>query len=248
MGGKLDRIIVGDCVATLQGDQVPPADLIFADPPFNIDYNYDEYVDRKPRPAYLDWSARWMAAAVDALAPTGSLWVAIGDEYAADLRNIGRDLGLNFRNWIVWHYTFGQATQKKFARCHAHILYWTKAKTGYTFNDLAVRVPSDRQTKYNDARADPRGKMPPDVWTFPRVCGTFKERVKFHPCQMPAAILERIVRVSSNPGDLVVDPFSGSGTTCAVAAAEGRRYLGIEMSKAYAAGSRKRIAQMKGKK
>ena len=178
-----------------------------------------------------------------ALKPTGSFWVAIGDEYAAEVRIIGRKLGLNLRNWVIWHYTFGQNTKRKFARSHAHLFYWTKDPRRFTFNDMAVRIPSARQTTYADRRAHPAGKLPDDVWSFSRLCGTFKERVGWHPCQMPEKLLERIVLACSNPGQLVLDPFSGSGTTCVVAARLGRKYLGIDISEQYVRRSRQRIAE-----
>jgi site-specific DNA-methyltransferase (adenine-specific) len=113
-------------------------------------------------------------------------------------------------------------------------------------------------TTYSDRRANPVGKLPDDTWVLrpqesdehfqpdsdtwyvPRVCGTFKERVS-HPCQMPEAVLERIIQVASKTGDLVLDPFAGSGTTLAVAKKLGRKYLGVELSEQYADGVRKRL-------
>ena len=170
------------------------------------------------------------------------MWVAIGDDYAAEIRMIGRKIGLNLRNWVIWHYTFGQATKAKFARSHTHLFYWTKDPKDFTFNDMAVRIPSARQTTYADKRANPKGKIPDDVWSISRVCGTFNERVQWHPCQMPEKVIERIVAVSSNPGDLVADPFSGSGTTCCVAARLGRQYFGVDISADYVKHSRRRLA------
>ncbi|MHC4982312.1 MAG: DNA-methyltransferase [Planctomycetota bacterium] len=240
---KADQIIQGDCVEILGKLTEPIADLIFADPPFNIGYKYDVYEDRRKYDDYFAWTEKWMGLCAErALKPAGSFWVAIGDEYAAEVRIIARRLGLHLRNWIIWHYTFGQNTQRKFARSHTHLFYWTKEPKGFTFNDAAVRIPSARQTTYADKRADPKGKLPDDVWSFSRLCGTFKERVGWHPCQMPERLLERIIRVSSNKGDLVLDPFSGSGTTCVVAARLKRRYLGIDVSDEYVDKSRKRIA------
>ncbi|OPX22389.1 MAG: site-specific DNA-methyltransferase [Planctomycetales bacterium 4484_123] len=239
-----NQIIQGDCVQLLS--QMPEgfADLIFADPPFNIGYKYDLYEDRKAYDEYHAWTERWMRiCAQRALKPTGSFWVAIGDEYAAEVRLIGNALGLHLRNWVIWHYTFGQNAKRKFARSHTHLFYWVKDPTGFTFNDMAVRVPSARQTTYADRRAHPAGKLPDDVWSFSRLCGTFKERVGWHPCQMPEKVLERIVLACSNPGELVLDPFSGSGTTCVVAARLGRKYLGIDISEEYVRRSRQRIAE-----
>src|SRR5205823_3213337 len=121
-----------------------------------------------------------------------------------------------------------------------------------TFNDSTVRVPSARQLVYADARAHKNGKLPDDTWIlrpqdlasgfkpdedtwyFPRVCGTFKERAGFHGCQMPEQLLGRILKVSSNPGELVLDPFAGSGSTLMTAKKLGRDFLGFELSANYA--------------
>ncbi|MEK7992454.1 MAG: site-specific DNA-methyltransferase, partial [Planctomycetota bacterium] len=150
------------------------------------------------------------------------------------------------RNWIIWHYTFGQQTKNKFARAHTHIFYFVTDEKHFTFNDCAVRVPSDRQLIYNDRRANPVGKMPDDVWEgYSRVCGTFKERAGWHPCQMPESLLKRIIAASSNPGDCVLDPFSGSGTTAAAAYQSGRDYVGIEISQTYVENSNRRLACLK---
>ncbi len=241
---KPNRIIAEDCIKILTSGEVPPVDLVFADPPFNIGYKYDVYKDRKKYDDYYKWTRRWMEACLNVLKDDGSMWVAIGDEYAAEVRIIGRELGLYLRNWIIWHYTFGQSTRRKFARSHAHIFYWTRHGRKFTFNGDDVRVPSARQTTYNDRRANPKGKLPDDVWRFSRLCGTFNERVGWHPCQMPVKLLARIITVSSNPGDLVLDPFSGSGTTCVAADMLKRKYIGIDVSRQYVSKARRRIEQM----
>ncbi len=246
MNAKLqpNSIVQGDCIELLPTLDEPIADLIFADPPFNIGYKYDVYRDRKKHDEYYEWTEAWMSACVaHALKPTGSFWVAIGDEYAAEIKTIGDSLGLHLRNWVIWHYTFGQNTQRKFARSHVHLFYWVKDPKRFTFNDMAVRIPSARQTTYADSRANPKGKVPDDVWSYSRVCGTFNERVQWHPCQMPEKVLERIVEASSSADDLVLDPFSGSGTTSVVAARLGRKYLGLDISETYVAESTKRIAE-----
>jgi site-specific DNA-methyltransferase (adenine-specific) len=253
-----DDVITGDCLEVLPALPAGCADLVFADPPFNIGYEYDVYRDRRSKPDYLAWADRWLAAAVRLLAPCGSMFLAIGDEFAAEYKVRLDALGLTLRNWIVWHYTFGVSCTKKFNRSHAHVLYYVRDPKRYTFNADAVRVPSARQTTYADRRANPVGKLPDDTWVLrpqetgdhfrsesdtwavSRVCGTFRERTD-HPCQMPEAVLERIIRVASNPGELVIDPFAGSGTTLAVAKKLGRRFLGVELSEEYADGVRKRL-------
>jgi len=242
----LNRIICGDCIEVLGKVREPFADLIFADPPFNIGYKYDKYYDKVKSKNYIAWTKDWMSVCKKVLKPHGSFYIAIGDEYAANVKIIAGDLGLIMRNWIIWHYTFGQQTKYKFARAHTHIFYFVNDKKKFTFNNHAVRVPSDRQLIYNDRRANPKGKMPNDVWDeFPRVCGTFKERQGWHPCQMPESLLRRIIAVSSNPGDCVLDPFSGSGTTAAAAYQLGRSYVGVEISEKYVENSNERLAQLK---
>jgi DNA modification methylase len=241
----LDQIICGDCIEVLGKAREPFADLIFADPPFNIGYKYDKYYDKVKKKNYIAWTKEWMSSCKKVLKPHGSFYIAIGDDYAANIKIISDELGLFMRNWIIWHYTFGQQTKNKFARAHTHIFYFVNDKNNFTFNDSAVRVPSDRQLLYNDKRANPAGKMPDDVWnTYPRVCGTFKERIGWHPCQMPENLLKRIISASSNPGDLILDPFCGSGATPAAALQLSRRYAGIEISREYVEKAKKRLIEL----
>lgn len=240
-----NQIICGDCIELLNGVKEPFADLVFADPPFNIGYQYDQYHDKQKKDKYLHWTRDWMAACVNVLKPTGSFYIAIGDDYAAHIRIIGEELGLACRNWIIWHYTFGQQTKNKFARAHTHIFYFVKDEKAFTFNEHAVRLPSDRQLVYNDKRANAVGKMPDDVWnTYARVCGTFKERQGWHPCQMPELLLARIIATSSHAGELVLDPFNGSGTTAAAALQLGRDYCGIDISDNYVENTKKRLKEL----
>ncbi len=244
----LNRIICGDCIEVLGRVRKPFADLIFADPPFNIGYKYDEYKDKLKKEKYIAWTKDWITACTKVLKPHGSFYIAIGDEYAANVKIIADELELILRNWIIWHYTFGQQMKNKFARSHTHIFYFVKDKKNFTFNDHSVRVPSDRQLLYNDKRANPAGKMPDDVWNgYSRICGTFKERLGWHPCQMPENLLKRIIAVSSNPSDCILDPFSGSGTTLAAAYQLGRNYLGIDISEKYVNNAKKRLAELSKK-
>jgi len=241
----INKIVCGDCIELLGRIKKPFADLIFADPPFNIGYQYDLYKDKVKKDKYIAWTKDWMTVCKNVLKPHGSFYIAIGDEYAANVKLIADELKLEMRNWIIWHYTFGQQMKNKFARAHTHIFYFVKDKKNFTFNDYAVRVPSDRQLIYNDKRANLKGKMPNDVWNqYSRVCGTFKEREGWHPCQMPENLLARIVAASSNTGDVVLDPFNGSGTTTVVAYQLGRRYVGIDISENYVENARKRLTEL----
>jgi DNA modification methylase len=237
-----NQILCGDCVEILRAVKEPFADLIFADPPFNIGYKYDKYHDSRTSSKYLAWTRDWIGQCVRVLKPHGSIYIAIGDEYAAHIKLILEDeVGLTLRNWIIWHYTFGQQTKNKFARAHTHILYFVKNAKDLVFHDEAVRVISDRQKKYADKRANPTGKMPDDVWNeYPRICGTFTERTGF-PCQMPESLLARIIRVSSNEGDWVLDPFCGSATTAVAAHKLKRNYTTTDISAEYVQEARRRI-------
>ena len=241
-----NKIVAGDCIEMLKKAKKPFADLIFADPPFNIGYKYDKYQDELKSEEYIAWTKEWISACKKVLKPHGSFFIAIGDDYAANVKTIAGELGLVMRNWIIWHYTFGQQTKNKFARAHTHIFYFVKNSQKYTFNEDTLRVISDRQKIYRDSRANPEGKMPDDVWDeYPRLCGTFDERINF-PCQMPESLLARIIRTCSNKGDWVLDPFSGSGTTAVVAHKINRNYTGIEISKEYVKESIVRIQQSEG--
>jgi len=274
---KTGTVHVGDCIETMNAWPADCVDLVFADPPYNIGYKYDEYEDARDDDDYVNWTNQWIDACAHLLKPTGSMYILIGDEYAAEtrvhLKKLERDHKLVFRNWIIWHYTFGQNCKAKFNRSHAHLFYcvgtaafdkWTVTDPPFAFNKQDVAVPSARQTTYGDRRAKPGGKLPDDTWYLrpqevekegveryfgpdedtwylSRLCGTFKERQGWHPCQLPESLLERIIKLSSNKGDVVFDPFVGSGTTLAVAARLGRDWAGCEMSKEYAAKATERI-------
>lgn len=238
------RIHHGDSLKFL--GECPPecVDLVFADPPFNIGYVYDNYDDARKYDDYVKWTRDWMAACQRVLQPAGSFYVAIGDEYAAEVRVVGRTLGLHLRNWIIWHYAFGQNMRTRFSLSHTHIFFFTKHEKDCTFNRDAVSFPSARHTEYSDRRAHPTGRVPNDVWDeFPRLCGTFAEREGWHGCQMPESILMRIIRASSNPGDVVLDPFVGSGTTVSAAVRLGRIGIGIDQSAEYAREAERRLGE-----
>jgi DNA modification methylase len=263
MKDLVNTIVQGDCVVGMQQLAEGSVDLVFADPPFNIGYDYDEYEDKLEADKYLDWCRSWMSEAIRVLKPNGTFWLAIGDEYAAELKVLmQRELGLHCRSWVIWYYTFGVNCKYKFTRSHAHLFHMVKDRENCTFNDQAIRVPSARQLVYGDKRANPKGRLPDDTWIlrpqdipwtfeadgdtwyFSRVAGTFNERAGWHGCQMPEQLLGRIIRACSNEGELVLDPFGGSGTTLAVAKKLRRNFLGFELSTQYAAAIEKRLADI----
>ncbi len=248
---ELNTIHNVDCISGMNQLDAGSVDLAFADPPFNIGYKYDVYDDAREAEHYLDWSRQWIEGVYRALKPTGAFWLAIGDEFAAELKLISQKAGFKCRSWVIWYYTFGVNCKFKFTRSHAHLFHFVKDHKQFTFNSKSIRVPSARQLVYNDGRANPDGRLPDDTWIlrpqdvpegfqadgdtwyFPRVAGTFKERAGFHGCQMPEQLLGRIIRACSNPDELVLDPFSGSGTTLVVAKKLGRRWIGFDLSADY---------------
>src|SRR5438552_9125904 len=160
-----DKLYNRDCIAGMA--QIPEAsiDLAFADPPFNIGYTYDVYEDRLAADKYLEWTRQWGKALVRTLKPTGTIWLAIGDDFAAELKLIfQRELGLFCRSWVIWYYTFGVNCTKKFNRSHTHLFHFVKDPKNFTFNRDAIRVPSARQTVYADVRAHDKGRLPDDTW------------------------------------------------------------------------------------
>lgn len=259
---EMNRIHERDCVSGMAEMAAESVDLAFADPPFNIGYEYDVYDDAKEAEHYLDWSRQWIEGVHRVLKPDGTFWLAIGDEFAAELKIISQKTGFKCRSWVIWYYTFGVNCKMKFSRSHAHLFHFVKDAQNFKFNDDAIRVPSARQLVYADGRANPAGRLPDDTWIlrpqdvpggfeatgdtwyFPRVAGTFKERAGFHGCQMPEQLLGRIIRACSNPDDLVLDPFSGSGTTLVVAKKLGRRWIGFDLSADYIARGSARIAEV----
>ena len=256
-----NRIHQGDCVKLLAKVETGAVDLVFADPPFNIGYDYDVYDDRRDEGEYIRWCQEWISGVHRVLKPDGTFWLAIGDEYAAELKILAQRMGFHCRSWVIWYYTFGVNCVNGFSRSHTHLFHFVKDPTKFTFNrnNPQIRVQSARQLVYADNRANPNGRLPDntwitrpqdaplsfspshDTWYFARVAGTFKEREGFHGCQMPEQLLARVIRASSNPQELVLDPFGGSGTTLVVAKKLGRRWLGFELSKEYAARIEERL-------
>ena len=155
-----------DCVEGLKQLPAGSVDLAFADPPFNIGYDYDVYDDRQKREVYLDWCRSWIEPVHRVLKPSGTFWLAIGDEFAAELKVQSQEIGFHCRSWVIWYYTFGVNCTHKFSRSHAHLFHFVKDPKSFTFrqDDPQIRVPSARQLVYADARANPAGRLPDDTW------------------------------------------------------------------------------------
>ncbi len=257
-------VYVGDCrewlaeAGELREGGRGVVDLVFADPPFNWKRDYDRHRkgdawdDLMPREEYMAFTYGWLDAAVDVLAPHGSMWVNIPDDWAAEIVVHLKGAGLTMVNWCVWHYRFGQNTMNRFINSKVHALYFCKDPSSRVWNPDEVLEASDRATTYFDPRTQNKkqgtnGKrVPMDVWYgkyWGRIQGNNKERRANHDNQIPEVYLERVIRACSNEGDLVVDPFLGSGTTGVVARALGRRFVGVEYAASNARSAARRIKE-----
>lgn len=203
-------------------------DIIVADPPYNLGKNYGNNHDLKKFEEYIEFTKSWLSESKRVLKPTGTIYVFMGVRFISYLYDImDRDLGLFFNSWIVWHYTQGLGKTKGFSPRHDDVLMFTKSDD-FVFNLDDVRIPQ----KYYRARNNMRGANPGDVWKFSHVhyCNPNRQD---HPTQKPEGLIERMVLASSNENGLILDPFSGSGTTLRVCQQLNRDAIGFELNPAY---------------
>lgn len=233
---RAKQFICGDAIEEMAKLPDATVDLLIADPPYNLGKNYGNNQDLRAWHDYESFTRKWLVEATRLLKQTGSIYVFMGVRFMSRLFTIlDEELKLCFNGWITWHYTQGMGRKTGFSPRHEDILYFSKS-TKFTFNLDDVRIPQ----KYYRSRNNMAGANPGDVWTFSHVHYCSAERQK-HPTQKPEALVERIIRASSNPGDLVLDPFVGSGTTCRVADVLGRSWIGIEINPDYLVMSKARL-------
>jgi len=212
----------GDALDLLPEVPDGAVDLIITDPPFAIDFraqrlNYNrkgahviEGYREIPEEEYGVFTRQWMAEAARVLVPTGSMYVFSGWNRLRDILEGLDAANLTTVNHLIWKYQFGVFTKKKYVTSHYHILFVVKDPKKYTFNKL--------------------DHYPEDVWTIQREYWKGKRKT---PTKLPREIVRKILLYSSNPGDLVLDPFLGSGTVAVVAQQEGRHFLGFEVVPEY---------------
>ncbi|MGX5735570.1 DNA methyltransferase [Bosea thiooxidans] len=246
----LDQVLVGDCVAAMNA--LPPAsvDLVFADPPYNLQLGGDL---RRPDDSLVDavdddwdrfasfadydaFTRAWLEAARRVLKPDGALWV-IGSYH--NIFRVGatlQDLGFWVLNDIVWRKAnpMPNFRGRRFTNAHETLIWAARGESAkYTFHYEALKGGNDDLQMRSD-------------WYLPLCTGEERlkdsEGAKVHPTQKPEALLARVLLSASNPGDVVLDPFFGTGTTGAVAKALGRRFIGLEREAVYAKAARERIA------
>ena len=223
-------------------------DLIVTSPPYNIDIHYGnstvngrvqsskgvKYADNLSEEDYRNMLGRVFNECKRVLKKTGSIWINIKNRYKNGsiitpfwIEDYFREFTL--KNLIIWNFDWGGSTNKRFAPRYEFVFWFTKDKEDYTFNLSEVSIPA---VNYRPDRYKSQLKNPSDVWKIPMVSGNFLERTG-HPSQYPEKLVERIILAGTNIGDLVLDPFIGSGTTAVVAKKLGRRYIGYEIVPEY---------------
>jgi len=233
----------GDCLEGMR--RLPPSmvGLTVTSPPYNIGKEYEEPLALDH---YIDWCAEWSREVARLTTQNGAFWLNLGY-----VRKEGRAraLPLPYLLWnrvpmfliqeIVWNYGAGVAARKSFSPRNEKFLWFVKDEENFDFNLDSVRDPNVKypnQKKNGKLKCNPMGKNPTDVWQFPKVTSgadrSSPERTD-HPAQFPVAIIERIIKACSNTGDIVLDPFMGSGTTALVAMQLGRPVIGFEMLDRY---------------
>ena len=231
-------------LATLEPESV---DLFVVDPPYNI--KKAEWDLFESHDEYVEWSRKWIELASRALKPQGTLYVCGFSEILADVKVVAIRYFAGCR-WLVWHYKNKANLGKDWGRSHESILHFRKSRE-FTMNYESVRIPYGTHTlKYpshpqaltsqygNGKQRDdhwmphPSGAKPKDVFDIPTTCNGMGEKTP-HPTQKPEELVRRLVLASSNPGEVVADPFSGSGTTVVVAEQLGRKWLGCDLDAKY---------------
>lgn len=239
-GNENKGIYHGDTIEVLRQIPNESIDLIFVDPPYNIGKDFAGRKDKwETDEAYLKWCYEWIDLCISKLKPNGSIYLMTSTQFMPYFDLYVRDK-LTILSRIVWTYDSSGAQAKKFyGSMYEPILFCVKDKNNYTFNskDIMVEAKSGSQRKLIDYRKNPpqpynSEKVPGNVWNFVRVRYRMDE-YENHPTQKPISLLERIIKASSNEGDVVLDPFSGTFTTCYVAKQLNRNFIGIEIQEEY---------------
>ena len=239
-GNENKGIYHGDAIEVLRQIPNESIDLIFVDPPYNIGKDFAGRKDKwETDEAYLKWCYEWIDLCISKLKSNGSIYLMTSTQFMPYFDLYVRDK-LTILSRIVWTYDSSGTQAKKFyGSMYEPILFCVKDKNNYTFNskDIMVEAKSGSQRKLIDYRKNPpqpynSEKVPGNVWNFVRVRYRMDE-YENHPTQKPISLLERIIKASSNENDVVLDPFSGTFTTCYVAKQLNRKFIGIEIQEEY---------------
>lgn len=239
------RIICGDCL--IESKKIPDesVDLIVTDPPFNIGKDYGNYNDRKPKEEYIEWCKKWLIECIRILKEGGALYLFNYPENNAYLVPF-LDEHLTFRRWMTWHYPVNTGmSPTNFTRSQHSILFYIKGEKPKIFNKREIAVPYKNP---GDKRIIERikngsnGRAPYDVFQFNIVKNVNKDKTP-HPCQLPIDLVKIFIKASSNKGDWVLDPFSGSFTVNVCAKELDRNSIGIEINPDFCKIGRERLAK-----
>jgi site-specific DNA-methyltransferase (adenine-specific) len=245
------QLIHGDCIEVMRQLPADHADLVFCDPPFNLDKQYGADVDdKRPPQDYLAWCERWLAECTRILAPGGALFVYNLPRWNIRLGDFLMDSGLEFRHWIAVEFKASLPIRNKLYPAHYSLLYFTKGKPKF-FERPRYPIPACRHCggdikDYGGHRnkLNAKGLNVSDIWSDISPVRHSKHKTR-QANQLPEKLLERIVLMTTQSGDLIVDPFCGSGTTPVVAKRLGRRAIGIEMNGESYAGAVARVEGLK---
>ena len=240
LGSGNHKVIFGDVLEALKTLPDSSIDLIFADPPYNIGKNFNGDIEKwDTEESYLEWCYEWLDLCIQKLKPNGSFYVMTATQFMPYF-DIHLRKKLTILSRLVWSYdSSGVQAKNYYGSMYEPILFCVKDKSNYTFNtnDILVEAKTGAKRKLIDYRkAIPTvynsEKVPGNVWEFARVRYRMDE-YENHPTQKPISLLERIIKASSNEGDLVLDPFSGTFTTCYVAKELNRQSIGVELQDEY---------------
>lgn len=233
------KLLLGDAINELKTIEENSIDLIIADPPYNLSKNYKATNDNMEFDEFINFSRSWLSESKRVLKPGGTIYVFMGMRLISYTHMImEKELGLEFQNWITWHYTQGLGKKKNFSSRHDDILMFTKPGAEPTFNLDDIRVPQ----KYYRSINNMRGANPGNVWQFSHVHYSQSSRQP-HPTQKPEGVMERMILSSSNENDVVLDPFSGSGTTVFVAKHTNRNGIGIDIEPSFIQETKDRLKE-----
>lgn len=234
-------VIRGDCLEKLTKIEDKSIDLIFADPPYNIGKDFGNNIDKWDSASdYITWCKKWIDECFRVLKDTGTFYFMTATQFMPYL-DVYVSENYNVLSRVIWSYdSSGVQSKKKYGSLYEPILMCNKnEKCKYTFNyeDIMVEAKTGSQRKLIDYRKKIPApyntkKVPGNVWNFNRVRYRMSE-YENHPTQKPETLLERIILASSNKGDIVLDPFSGTFTTSSVAIRLGRKAIGIELNDDY---------------
>jgi adenine-specific DNA-methyltransferase len=245
------QLLCGDAVEAIRSLDSNSVDVTVTSPPYNIGKEYERNL---PLSEYISWCGEWLHELHRVTKPSGSLWLNLG---YVEVEGSGRAVPLPYLLWnqspffllqeIVWHYGAGVASRRSFSPRNEKWLWFVKNPADYTFNLDAIRDPNVKypnQKKNGKLKCNPLGKNPGDVWILPKVTSgngrASPERTR-HPAQFPLAVVKRIILACSHPGELVLDPFAGSGSTLVASLHSKRRCIGVELRADYCAIAERRI-------